>query len=123
MEFALKLSARLRREYLIPHIVVPGGYGMTEISLEALAKLGRRHDLFIPEELDCEYLGDLTEAIASGSITPVIENVLNSAPATWPSAASACVAYCIPGEARQSHFRQALEDLQSHRNAPLHRRL
>lgn len=77
VEFALKLSARLRREYLIPHIVVPGGYGMTEISLEALAKLGRRHDLFIPEELDCEYLGDLTEAIASGSITPVIENVLN----------------------------------------------
>lgn len=50
---------------------------MTEIPLEALAKLARQHDLFVPEELDCEYLGDLTEAIASGSITPVIENVLN----------------------------------------------
>lgn len=77
VEFAVKLSARLRREYLGPHIVIPGGYGMTEIPLEALAKLARQHDLFVPEELDCEYLGDLTEAIASGSITPVIENVLN----------------------------------------------
>ena len=77
VEFAVKLSARLRREYLFPHIVVSNEYGMTEISLAALAKLARRHDIFVPKELRDEYLGDLTESVAVGSITPVIENVLN----------------------------------------------
>lgn len=78
VEFAVKLSTRLRQEYMIPHIAVLGENGLKDAPLEILVKLAEKHKIAVPRELQSEFLGDLTQAIANYIPTPIIDGMLNT---------------------------------------------
>jgi len=82
VEFAVTLTARLQREYQTAHIILLAEEGgvtrPVEIGLSGLCRLARRHKLFVPEELQGKYLGDLTDAIAEYVPAPIINEMLNA---------------------------------------------
>lgn len=80
IEFAVKMTARLRREYHTPHILCTGknNHSPVEIGLAKLCKMANNNNIFVPDEVRVDYLGDLTEKINLHELKPVIQDVLNA---------------------------------------------
>ncbi len=89
LDFVMKVAARLRKMYITPQFVqIPSPYSrifdapqdgqpfeepeVTELSLSALCALANRCQIFVPEELRSDYLGDITSLIESKSPDSVI---------------------------------------------------
>ena len=85
LETTVKMTARLRHEYITPEIVFHEGTTerFVSVNLEALCDAASRHDIFIPEELRRDYLGDVTVVVKDYVSSPIVENLVYSREATF----------------------------------------
>ena len=85
LETTVKMTARLRHEYITPEIVFHEGTTerFVSVNLEALCDAASRHDIFIPEELRRDYLGDVTVVVKDYVSSPIVENLVYFREATF----------------------------------------
>ncbi len=77
IEFAARLLARLREMFISPYIIQENEQPK-EIKLSKFSQLVSQHGIFVPEEIRNDYLGDITEAVASYVPIPVINGFWNA---------------------------------------------
>jgi len=90
LETTVKMTARLRHECIASEIIFHEGTTerFFKADLGELCYMARGHNIFIPEELRPEYLGDVTAVVKDYVSSPIVENLVYYREATFIHAQS-----------------------------------
>lgn len=85
LETTVKMTARLRHECIASEIIFHEGTTerFFKADLGELCYMARGHNIFIPEELRPEYLGDVTAVVKDYVSSPIVENLVYYREATF----------------------------------------